>query len=450
MGLRSYLHPLIFTPGFWLLRTLALDTPWAVQLAPRLVQVVLSLAHDAAANAFVRTYFPAALRTPAALVYVASWFCAFVHTRTFSNSLEATLYLVALTAWPITPAHIGSVASFREQTRWRLRRAGAVACAGLACVLRPTAAALVLPVAVWELALCCPRAALAHRLQHAASFVLDGGALAAAFLLVNAAIDRAFYGRWVAPAWVNLSQNVLQNVSALYGEHPWHWYASQGVPAMLASLLPLVIFGLWHAAQRRGVAPLWPAALAAWGIAVHSAVPHKEFRFVLPSVELLLPYAAVPLLYAFPGLAGSRSDGDVGAQCGGDRADCASAADSSAARDLVRPRRRGRAAGGGTAAAAETTTTNRHVRGTLPPQLRSNSPPCWARWVVGSLVALQAPVLAYFGLVHQRGTIAAAEWLAGARFGAVCTSSLAQLPSNVMSYPRRYALDACSTPYCSW
>ena len=37
--------------------------------------------------------------------------------------------------------------------------------------------------------------------------------------------------------------NLLSGSSALYGAHPWHWNASQGLPAVEASLLPLVLLG---------------------------------------------------------------------------------------------------------------------------------------------------------------------------------------------------------------
>ncbi len=37
-GLRSYLHPLIFVPGFEFLKLVRLDTPFLVALLPRLIQ----------------------------------------------------------------------------------------------------------------------------------------------------------------------------------------------------------------------------------------------------------------------------------------------------------------------------------------------------------------------------------------------------------------------------
>ena len=46
--------------------------------------------------------------------------------------------------------------------------------------------------------------------------------------------------------------------------------------------------------------PLWPAALALWGLAVLSLLQHKEFRYVLTPFQLLFPYVGVALARAFP------------------------------------------------------------------------------------------------------------------------------------------------------
>eukprot|EP00978_Attheya_sp_CCMP212_P023433 scaffold71755_cov88-Attheya_sp.AAC.1 len=57
-------------------------------------------------------------------------------------------------------------------------------------------------------------------------------------------LDRYCFGmgRWVIPAWGSFEFNVLQGNGALYGTHPWHWYATAGLPAILGVLLPLLIY----------------------------------------------------------------------------------------------------------------------------------------------------------------------------------------------------------------
>lgn len=49
---------------------------------------------------------------------------------------------------------------------------------------------------------------------------------------------------WVLVPWQFLRFNLLAGASAQYGAHPWHWNLSQGLPAVAASLLPLLAGGV--------------------------------------------------------------------------------------------------------------------------------------------------------------------------------------------------------------
>ena len=92
-----------------------------------------------------------------------------------------------------------------------------------------------------------------------------------------------------------------------------------------------------------------PALLAAWSLLGYSLPAHKEFRFLLPALQLLMPYC---------GLAAARlwgSEASPGA-----------------------PKRRQR---GGEAA--------------------RTSGMRWWRWAAAACLWLQLPVAAYFLLVHQ-------------------------------------------------
>lgn len=102
----------------------------------------------------------------------------------------------------------------------------------------------------------------------------------------------------------------------------------------------------------------WPAALAAWSLATYSLPAHKEFRFLLPALQLLMPYC---------GLAAARALGGGGASSG--------ASSNGAA---VRAQRKANAAA-------------------APRPQRSR---LW-RWGAGVCIALQLPLAAYMLLVHQ-------------------------------------------------
>jgi hypothetical protein len=89
--------------------------------------------------------------------------------------------------------------------------------------------------------------------------------------------------------WEFLRFNLLSGQSALYGSHPWHWNLSQGFPAVAATLLPLMAGGLVLSRDTR------LAALAALSLAIYSLPAHKEFRFLLPALQLAMPYCGPAL-----------------------------------------------------------------------------------------------------------------------------------------------------------
>ena len=83
------------------------------------------------------------------------------------------------------------------------------------------------------------------------------------------------------------------------------------------------------------------ALLAAWSLATYSLPAHKEFRFLLPALQLLMPYCGL----AVARLAGSASSSGSG-------------------------------------------------------RVHSSRP--WGRWGAAGCILLQLPMAAYFLLFHQR------------------------------------------------
>ena len=90
--------------------------------------------------------------------------------------------------------------------------------------------------------------------------------------------------------WSFFKLNVLHDVSSQYGSEPWHYYLTASLaPCMNLALLFLPGRGGWaRIGDRRGVYA-W-SSLAALGLL--SALNHKEQRFLLPVLPLLLAVAA--------------------------------------------------------------------------------------------------------------------------------------------------------------
>jgi len=120
------------------------------------------------------------------------------------------------------------------------------------------------------------------------------------------AVDYLFYGKLIFVAYNFVKFNLLLNIASQYGLNPWHWFASslllfslllssslcddilyvrislryfsQGLPAMLASSLPLFILGALVAWKQR--LPLHLLALLLAFVTLFSVVGHKEFRCI--------------------------------------------------------------------------------------------------------------------------------------------------------------------------
>jgi phosphatidylinositol glycan class B len=96
---------------------------------------------------------------------------------------------------------------------------------------------------------------------------------------------------WVFVPWEFARFNLLSGGSAQYGQHVWHWNLTQGLPAVGGTLLPLMAAGLILASSASTQLQL--AALAGWSVGVYSLPAHKEFRFLLPALQLFMPYCGL-------------------------------------------------------------------------------------------------------------------------------------------------------------
>ena len=83
--------------------------------------------------------------------------------------------------------------------------------------------------------------------------------------------------------------NVILNKSHEWGVSPWHWYLTSALPKSITCSIPFIIIGLFY--QRRGhlidtnlIQILTPAFIY---VALFSFLPHKELRFIMPSLTLI-------------------------------------------------------------------------------------------------------------------------------------------------------------------
>jgi len=111
--------------------------------------------------------------------------------------------------------------------------------------------------------------------------------------LVLGLLDRLTWGGWFHSALAYWRYNWVQGKGALFGASPPGYYLRvlwTSMPAVAAVLLPAAVLGLRRA----------PALGAAVGLflLVHSAIPHKELRFILPVLPAAMALAGVGLAVA--------------------------------------------------------------------------------------------------------------------------------------------------------
>ncbi|XP_076371161.1 phosphatidylinositol glycan anchor biosynthesis class B isoform X2 [Tachypleus tridentatus] len=145
---------------------------------------------------------------------------------------------------------------------------------GLACLIRPTAAIFWFPLCLkhW-----CHRS-LHYWPRLLASYVLVG--TVSLFLLIIA--DFTFYKDWTFSPYNFLLFNWTQDIGAMYGSHPWHWYFTHGFFVVMTTHLIPFIQGLKLPQVRPLIITIF------WFVAVFSFLSHKEFRFLLPVLPLAM------------------------------------------------------------------------------------------------------------------------------------------------------------------
>ncbi|OJJ46812.1 hypothetical protein ASPZODRAFT_15506 [Penicilliopsis zonata CBS 506.65] len=311
--LRSSLHPLLFAAVYYLADALAALLRCApaaraelLVVAPKTAQAVVAALGDYYTWQLARRVYGEGPEAWAALaVTVVSpwqWFCA---TRTFSNCLETTLTIAALTFWPES-LEPGSLQTGRLRSCFVL--------AAVACVLRPTNALVWLALAGFALY----RSRWSARRALLREALVCGGPV----LAVSAVADRLFYARWTFPPLRFLYFNLAQSLAVFYGRNDWHYYLSQGLPLLLTTALPFTLVGLYQALptssssssssssshQRQSPLRTDLASTCLFMPAVLSLISHKEVRFIYPLLPVFHVFSAPPLVSFFaPALTRSTS-----------------------------------------------------------------------------------------------------------------------------------------------
>ena len=286
--LRSCIHPLIFAALYKVLQLLGLDTRWAVAFGPRLLQAVFAGIGDYCVYKLTAKIFGEQAGRWALFSSVTSWFNFYCITRTFSNSLEAVLTVAALCLWPIDYGPDNDVVSKSRETvltSKMINLANALALAAAAVLVRPTSVLVWIPLGLFTIT-------SAYSWKEAALVACMAISIGVCAIAIGIWVDSAFYSsktEWTFVLGNFVSFNLINGLDKLYGAHPWHWYFSQGLPAVLGSLLPTTLMGGYLVCWKQSKGAIVFVSIIGFVSFALSLTSHKEFRFVLP----LLPIGCV-------------------------------------------------------------------------------------------------------------------------------------------------------------
>ncbi len=274
VGMRSWLLPGTLAGLIGIARIVG-DGPEYYQTAIALALGLLACAPVVCCFLWCRRFFGLAGAVVAAWAVAVAPELVYFGARTLNEVVAAHLLVIALyLVAPGTPV----------DNRRRLFGAGILL--GIICLLRLQLAPAVAVIALWP-------GSLPWRTRLPA--LIGGGA---ATLLFGAALDWATLGYPLASVWRNLYYNLHLGISSGFSVEPWFYYLLGEVGVWLAAA-PFVLLLVALGARRMPM--LLVVALVV--VAVHSAIPHKEYRFIYPAVVLAMVLAAFGLAQLTQGAA---------------------------------------------------------------------------------------------------------------------------------------------------
>ena len=125
-------------------------------------------------------------------------------------------------------------------------------------------------------------------LEHYLRIIKFGILYSLLFIFLTVSIDSYFWGKLVWPELQVLYFNTYMNKSSDWGVSPFYWYFLNALPKSLTACIPLIAVALFYQPRnsivdREVLYILFPAVIF---VSLYSILPHKELRFIFPSLTL--------------------------------------------------------------------------------------------------------------------------------------------------------------------
>ncbi|XP_078037655.1 phosphatidylinositol glycan anchor biosynthesis class B [Augochlora pura] len=259
LNIRNYIYPFLVSVIYRILALASLDYATILITVPRIIQAIVS--------AYGEYRFYEWTQNKWTLYSLCiNWYWYYCATRTLINTIETAFTMIALSMFPWRDSYIRNI-----NFLWIV---------GFLCAMRPTAAVLWLPLCIYHFCTSSKRLTLIG--QYSAITII---CCTSSILL-----DSFFYNTLVVSPWEFFRVNVLYKIGDFYGTNHLLWYIFCGLPILLGLYYIVFLLCIWQimkhpACFHRQTVMLFTIG---WTILVYSLLPHKEFRFLLPLLPMLI------------------------------------------------------------------------------------------------------------------------------------------------------------------
>jgi len=266
-GLRSWVYPVVLAGVFRALDAAGLEGPLARMRAVRAVHALFGLVLLAAFWLVVVRWRPVERPRPVLLFFAASGAVVHAAVQPAGPNFAATLSATA-------------VLLFLGRAAWAPLLSGLLLGLAFCCRFQDALfGPILLGAALWR-----------RNVRHAVLLALG----CAGPLLLQGFVDRATWGSFFASPLAYVRFNLIEGKSAQWSTRPFWFYVLAGLVPYVV-LVPPFLRASWRALRRGADALALPLVAALVYIALHSAIPRKSLRFLLPSFVLLSAVLAVGL-----------------------------------------------------------------------------------------------------------------------------------------------------------
>ncbi|XP_050525258.1 GPI mannosyltransferase 3 [Daktulosphaira vitifoliae] len=266
IGIRSYISISWIVLLYKLLHLLSIDTIDLLIWSPRFLQSLLSVYSDYCFTSWLQKYSNTKSVVWPTIFYITCPFLAYCSTRTIVNTTELSLTSIALYYYPWTSKN---------------RDTAFIWVIGVLCIIRPTAIIIWLPLFTYDF--------ITHRrytLKYLRKYISTGLVL----IILSLLIDSYFHGSIVFTQWNFLLFNVIKKVNEHYSTEHWSWYFTCGLPPILGPIFILFVFVIFKKIIYYNFTSIHNKLFITimWSLFIFSLIGHKEHRFLLPLIPMIL------------------------------------------------------------------------------------------------------------------------------------------------------------------